>query len=445
MDNRSVVLGLRAQLLTGAAAVALLSLTLAPGDARAADVVCAPNASGTAIANATETCTGAGDRIDYATNPATLSSTVTLNGVTINSAAGDGLGIAAGSTSQTVLSSGTGSITAAAGNGINMTAASGTGTLSVGTSANRFNNAITGGTNAGTQGIFIQGRGDVNIFTGNVAITSNAAAGGSWGIRAQDIQAGAGTGGAVIVDTQGAISAVRGGILATSAGTDATDSVTVTTTGTVTGNAGTAIEARSVNADTNVTAGAAGGGIVVTVSGTGNASVTTLAGAPVTGTGANGISTSALSGNTTILVANSVAGTGTGDSNGIKAAATTGNITVTANGSTINGVAVDAANTGAGIKGTSTTGTVSLTTTGAGTIGNFAGTTLDYGINAASASGAIVVANTSQIGSGAALGDGVDVAGISAARRQSCRVQHHHQCRHLCRQWRRHRRGHRHQ
>src|SRR5690348_11790678 len=101
MNNHSVAFKLRAQLLASAAAVAVIGFAFSPRDAKAADVVCAPDASGTAIASATETCTGAGDKINFAATPATVSSTVTLNAVNIAGAAGTAVAIDPGATSQT--------------------------------------------------------------------------------------------------------------------------------------------------------------------------------------------------------------------------------------------------------------------------------------------------------------------------------------------------------
>jgi hypothetical protein len=276
------------------AAVSLLGFALAPERARAADVVCAPNASGTAIANATETCSGVGDKIDYSVAPATVNSTVTLNAVNIPNAAINGVAINPGTTSQTVLSSG-GSIKAVGGDGIRILATSGTGTQSVGTASNLILTPITGGTGAtAANGIRIDSLGDANVFAGNVALTSTSTSGASWGVRARSLTVGSAPGGAVVVVTQGPVSGPAG-IQATTTGTDVTDTVTVATAGPVTGAAGAGIQVRSVNGNSVVTVGAPVVGATGTAShgidvqtnngvnnGTGNVSVTTAAGATVT-------------------------------------------------------------------------------------------------------------------------------------------------------------------
>ena len=279
-----------------ASAALIFSATFAPGTAAAADVVCSPDASGTLITSAPETCTGTGDKINFAVAPAVVSSTVTLTGVTITGTAlgtTDAVAINPGITAQTVLATG-GSITAIAGNGINLTATAGTGTLSLGTAANRVTTAISGGNGLLTaQGIFIAGRGDINVYTGAGPILGTSTGGGSWAIRVQNSLAGTGPGGAVVVDTQGVVSALRGGILATTAGTDITDTVTVVSTGAVTGVAGAAIQTSAVNGNTTITVsapvtgsvGAGTGGISATSTGSGAVAITTLAGGTVTGNG----------------------------------------------------------------------------------------------------------------------------------------------------------------
>lgn len=290
--------------------------------ATAADVVCTPDASGSFIANTTETCVGAGDKIDFTIAPAAVSSTVTLTGVTITGAATgttDAVAINPGTAAQTILATG-GSITAIAGNGINLTATAGTGTLSVGTAANRFTTAISGGNGLLTaQGIFIAGRGDINVYTGAGAILGTSTGGGSWAIRVQDTLAGTGPGGAVMVDTQGVVSALRGGILASTAGTDITDTVTVVSTGAVTGVAGAAIQTSAVNGNTSITVsapvtgsvGAGSGGITATSTGSGNVAVTTLAGGTVVGNGgANAIAVSSGAGGINLNIGANVTSTG---------------------------------------------------------------------------------------------------------------------------------------
>src|ERR1700680_1596968 len=87
--NCSIVRTLRREFsLIPAIAVAMLlpGVAFAPRAAMAADVACAPDPSGTAIANATETCAGAGDKINY-NLPAVVSSTVTLNNAVITGTA----------------------------------------------------------------------------------------------------------------------------------------------------------------------------------------------------------------------------------------------------------------------------------------------------------------------------------------------------------------------
>jgi hypothetical protein len=293
MNNPSVSFALRSQLLASAAAVALMGLAFSAREAKAADVVCAPDASGTAIGNAAEACSGTGDKINFAAAPATVTSTVTLNGVNIAGAAGTAVAIDPGATSQTVIVSGGGSINALGGDGLRLLTATGAGALSVGTAANRIGTAITGGSGALTaNGVRVEGLGDVSLFGGNVAITTTATGTGSWGLRARSLPVGSTPGGAVIVDTLGAVTG-PGAIQATTTGTDATDSVTVISAGAVTGTAGAGIQVRSVNGNSAVTAsgavigsvGTGSNGIDVAATGTGNVAVTTLGGGTVTGNG----------------------------------------------------------------------------------------------------------------------------------------------------------------
>lgn len=320
-SRRSGLSGARAALLPVFAGAAII-LTGTCTSSAAADVVCAPDASGTFITSPAVACAGAGDKIDFTIAPSTVSSTVTLTGVTITGTApgtGDAVAINPGVTSQTILGSG-GSIAAIAGNGINLTATAGTGTLSVGTVANRVTTAISGGNGLLTaQGISIAGRGDINVYTGAGAILGTSTGGGSWAIRVQDTLAGTGAGGAVVVDTQGVVSALRGGILATTAGSDVTDTVTVVSTGAVTGFAGAGIQTSAVNGNTSITAsapvvggaGAGSGGITATASGSGNVAVTTLAGGAVTGNGgANAISVSTGAGGLNLNIGANVTSTG---------------------------------------------------------------------------------------------------------------------------------------
>jgi hypothetical protein len=335
-------------------AMVLAGNALTPTKAMAADVVCAPNSSGTAIASTTETCTGAGDKIKYDTVPATVSSTVTLNGVTITGAAAgttDAVAINPGATSVVVLTTGGGSITATSGNGINVTTTTGTGTISIGTAANRISIPISGGFGLNTaQGIFVAGRGDVNVFVGNVPIIGTSTGGGSWGIRVADGLAGSNPGGAVVVDTLGTITAARGGILATTSGTDLTDTVTVITAGAITASGGAGIQTSSINGGSNITAGAAiigsvgagTSGISETVTGTGTAVLTTLAGASVTGNGgATGILVASGAGGMTINLGANVTST---TSNAIKTTSsnTTGVNVITLGAATVKGLGTSA-------------------------------------------------------------------------------------------------------
>lgn len=155
------------------------------------------------------------------------------------------------------------------------------------------------------------------------------------------------------------------------------------------------------------------------VNGTQNLTINAINGGSITATIADSIAlgSQGTTGSSTISVgATALAATGAGDTAGIGVQTTTGAISITAAGTVIDAVALNAASTGIGIAAESTTGAIGITTTGAGSIGNFAGTTLDFGIDAFSTSGALTISNTSQIGStSATAGSGVDVAGIRAA------------------------------
>src|SRR6185503_10464570 len=134
-----------------------------------------------------------------------------------------------------------------------------TGLVTVGTAADRVTGAITGGPAAGSYGIDARGFGDVRVYTGvSSIITSGSTQGGAWAIGARsDGNVLASPGGAVIVDTLGLLTAIpagRGGIVASSAGLDVTDTVTVITHGAVYSFDGTAIDARSVNGNVAVDA-----------------------------------------------------------------------------------------------------------------------------------------------------------------------------------------------
>lgn len=278
-----------------AGAGTLIAIIAWPHSASAADVACVPDLSGTAIANSAETCSGAGDKINY-TLPAIVSSTVTLNNVTIPGTAPgttDAVAINPGITSQTVLATG-GSITAVAGNGINVTTATGNGAINVGTAANPINTPISGGNGTNTaQGILVNGQGAINVYTGNVPITGTSTGGGSWSFRIAQTLATA-LNAPVTLNSQGADVAGRGSILVRNAGTSPTDTVTVITTGIVTGLAGAGIQTSSVNGNTVIIAsapvigsiGAGNSGISATVTGRGNAAVTTSSAATVTANGA---------------------------------------------------------------------------------------------------------------------------------------------------------------
>ena len=302
-----------------------------------ADVVCAANLSGTAIAGATENCTGAGEKIDYAAAPASAASTVTLNAVTISAPSSSAVAIDPGATAQTVVITPGGNITSTAGDGVRLLTPTGAGTLSLGTLANRIASPVTGGNGAlAADGIRVEGLGDASVYTGNVAITSTSNAGASWGIRARSLAVGSGLGGAVIVDTQGPVSG-PGGIQATTTGTDTTDSVTAIAAGPVTGTAGAGIQVRSVNGNSVVTVsapvvgstGTGANGIDVSASGSGNVSVTTLPGGTVTGTGgAAGIVVSSWWG-TEVFALNIGADVTSTAGNAIKATNTTANGTNT--------------------------------------------------------------------------------------------------------------------
>jgi outer membrane autotransporter protein len=266
---------------------------LVPQIARAADVVCTPNPSGTAIASAAETCTGGGDKINYSL-PATVTSTVTLTNVTIPGTAlgtSDAVNINPGSNSITVLGSG-GNITAVAGNGINITETTGNGIINLGTAANPFNTPIAGGNGVSTaQAVLINGRSAINVYIGNVPINGTSTGGGSWSYFLTQTQATA-VNAPILLNSQGTQIANRGSIIVRQLGIDATDTVTVITSGAVTGLSGAGIQTGSINGNTVINAsgpvigsvGAGNTGISATITGTGNASVTTSN--TVTGIGA---------------------------------------------------------------------------------------------------------------------------------------------------------------
>jgi hypothetical protein len=366
-------------------------------------VVCAPDASGTLIASPAESCTGVGDKINYAVAPALVDSTVTLTGVTITGTApgtADAVAINPGATAQTVLATG-GSITAVAGNGIAITATAGTGTLSVGTATNRVTTAISGGNGLLTaQGIFIAGRGDINVYTGAGAILGTSTGGGSWAIRVQNSLAGSNPGGAVMVNTQGLVSALRGGILATTVGTDITDTVTVVSTGAVTSVAGAAIQTSAVNGNTSITVsapvngsvGAGTGGISATATGGGNVAITTLAGGTVTGNGgANGIVVSSGAGGLALNIGANV------NSTGASAIKTTNLVSVGTNTITIGAAAITGlgGSTAGVIDVQSLSGGLTTLTAGAGTsiTSNAATAALQNGNLAVTSHGGAVVFN----------------------------------------------------
>jgi hypothetical protein len=391
-------------------------------NALAADVVCTPDPSGTAIASAAETCSGVGDKIKYDTLPATVSSTVTLNGVVITGTAPgttDAVAINPGTSNVTILTNGVGSITSVAGNGINVTATAGTGTISVGTAANRINVPVAGGNGLNTaQGINVVGRGDINIYTGTVPITGTSTGGGSWSIFARDTLAGSGPGGAVVVDAQGALLAGRGSILATTAGTDATDSVTVTTTGAVTGLAGAGIQTSSVNGATTITAsgpvigsiGTGTVGISETITGTGNAVLTTLTGGTVTGNGgAQAIVVATGSGGMNVNIGANVTSTA---NNAIKTtnSTATGTNSITIGAAAIKGLGTST--TTAVINLTTASGGLTTLTTGASTSisSDSATVAAQNGDLAIKGAGGSIVFNN-----GGSLRGVVDFSGISVA------------------------------
>jgi outer membrane autotransporter protein len=192
--------------------------------------------------------------------------------------------------------------------------------VSVGTAANRFNIAVTGGNGSlAGNGIRAESNGDVNVVTGNATIASTSTSGASWGIRARNLANGSGPGGAVIVDAQGAVTSGAGGIQAISTGTDASDSVSVVTSGPVSGAAGAGIQVRSVNGNASLmvsgpvtgSTGAGSNGIDAAISGVGNLTITTLGGGTVTATNNTvGILASAAGGSVSLNIGASVTSTG---------------------------------------------------------------------------------------------------------------------------------------
>src|SRR5262249_34928225 len=116
---------------------------------------------------------------------------------------------------------------------------------------------------------------------------------------------------------------------------------------------------------------AGGHGIFANNAGAGDVVVNTLSGSQIVGVAGDGIRGLAATGNVTIVTSN------TNIDN-------TGNLSGSVNAS--------------GIKGQTSSGDVTIVTTGTGSIGNFTGTELDYGINASSASGNITISNVYKIG-----------------------------------------------
>lgn len=390
MTNRSTHRVLRGELLNAsvlaesaatrfsafAATGALLAILVAPERALAADVACVPDPSGTAIANSTETCSGAGDKINY-TLPAIVSSTVTLNNVTIPGTAPgttDAVAINPGTTSQTVLATG-GNITAVAGNGINVTATAGNGAINVGTAANPINTSISGGNGTITaQGILVSGRGAINVFTGNVPITGTSTGGGSWSFLISQTLATA-VNAPVTLNSQGADVAGRGSILVRNAGTSPTDTVTVITSGIVTGLAGAGIQTSSVNGNTVIMAsapitgsiGAGNSGISATVTGTGNAAVTTSSSATVTAMGAaTGVLVSSGTGGMNVILGANVT-SAAGNAIRTTNSSVTGTNTVTIDPATVKGLGTGGV---AVIDMTSASGGLTTLNTAAGTVIN---------------------------------------------------------------------------
>jgi hypothetical protein len=137
----------------------------------------------------------------------------------------------------------------------------------------------------------------------------------SWGINARSTGA---NGGAVTVDTLGSTVSGAQGILATTTGTDAGDSVTVNVQptvlngGSVTGTVGVGISTSAVNGATTITNGVAVKGAtdgIVATSSTGTGTITVNANANVTGVAGRGIVTNSGNATATAGAINIAAGT----------------------------------------------------------------------------------------------------------------------------------------
>ena len=132
------------------AAMALAGNTFTPTRAFAADVVCAPVASGTPLTGDT-TCTGAGDKISFPSQ--TANATVTVNGVTITGAAApeDAIEIIGSANNLTVNITGGGGVL---GKGIGITTGTGGFALNVGGNVSSTgSNAIQTTGTTGTTGV----------------------------------------------------------------------------------------------------------------------------------------------------------------------------------------------------------------------------------------------------------------------------------------------------
>jgi hypothetical protein len=242
-----------------------------------------------------------------------------------------------------------GNVTTDGGNGIEAYGNASTGLVTVGTALDRVTGNVTGGSASGASGIDARGFGDVSVYTAaNSVIKGGSTAGGAWAISARSLgNVASSPGGAVIVDTLGLVTAIpggRGGIIAASAGLDATDSVTVTTHGQVYSFDGTAIDARAVNGNVTVDTydtvyGTQGvgtdGGIaaLIQTSGTGNVSVTTHGNDVTGGLGTTTpVASDAIVAQTftgTLTINTQAGGNLTGTDDGIEAMSSTGAISIT--------------------------------------------------------------------------------------------------------------------
>ena len=290
-------------LLAGAGGVALTVFT--PAAALGADVVCAPNPSGTAGVSGLETCSGAGDGITYVNAAGAVTVdlngvTTTTNGVKVYAAGATPINIVSVTTASTIGSGGTGVDGRSDGNasidftganvavnatGIGIIAASLTGGGAGDSTASLGGGSVTA---TGVYGIIADAQG-----SGNASVTTGAGStvvGSGIGVVSQAVGAGKAT-----VDVGGSVTAPGGSSFGTATSLalgGGANSLTVESTGSVTSTsalagvhqfstAGNGAVTTTINgAVSNTSTGTA---VLVRNSGTGLATITVGAAAPITG------------------------------------------------------------------------------------------------------------------------------------------------------------------